>query len=202
MVWQIFILFFIIITLSLLLLRHSTRSQLNQKNKLTGHEAEKIKNAERLLLISYFDGHNFKTIDDKISIVKITPDSISGFSHNAKEVKKIDFKNVIAWKMLNEPIPDETSMRTSGTELYDTHIENAIKLRRRMFITYESDTGEVTQRKVDPYYSKYGSLYVFCHLRNDIRTLRIDRITKWEILDEVFEWDENIGKTLNLKNIE
>jgi hypothetical protein len=203
MVWQIFILFFVVIIISLLLLlRHPTYSQSNQKNKLTERDAEKIKNAKQLLLISYLDEHNFKTIDDKINILKITSDSISGFSHDAKEIKKIYFKNVIAWKMLTERIPDEPIMRTSGIELYDTYIESAIKLHRRMLITYESDTGEITERKVDPYYSKYGSLYVFCHLRNDIRTLRIDRITKWEILDEVFEWDENIGKTLNLKNIE
>ena len=62
---------------------------------------------------------------------------------------------------------------------------------QRVRIMYHSFSRMETDRKVDPYglSFRFGNWYLigFCHLREEMRTFRIDRITKCEKLDETFE---------------
>ena len=67
----------------------------------------------------------------------------------------------------------------------------AAEERRRTQLDYRSPTGETTQRKFDPYGLVYrdGLWYVggYCHLRDDLRSFRLDRIAAVSVLDARFE---------------
>jgi len=59
-------------------------------------------------------------------------------------------------------------------------IEEALRVEGRLELRYVSTSGEETQRVVSPLqvtaYGGYLYLIAFCHLRNDQRTFRLDRI--------------------------
>lgn len=62
----------------------------------------------------------------------------------------------------------------------------AVKLKKSIKITYDSITAGVTKRIVDPYKTNtpYGEGY--CHLKNDIRKFRFDRIIEIKLTDRSF----------------
>jgi predicted DNA-binding transcriptional regulator YafY len=68
-------------------------------------------------------------------------------------------------------------------------------LRQRLTIRYRSWRGAETARQVDPYglVQHLGSWYIagWCHLREDIRVFRLDRITALRLERETFEPPEN-----------
>jgi predicted DNA-binding transcriptional regulator YafY len=63
--------------------------------------------------------------------------------------------------------------------------------RQRCWIRYGSSEGDQTSRDVDPYgvFFRDGRWYThgWCHLRQDARTFRVDRIRRMDILPETFE---------------
>ncbi|MGE5507352.1 MAG: helix-turn-helix transcriptional regulator [Chitinophagales bacterium] len=71
-------------------------------------------------------------------------------------------------------------------------LEKAVHLRRRLRIAYRRASGEASERKVDP----YGLLYYWvqsawylvghCHLTGEVRTFRVDRLTRVQELPERF----------------
>ena len=66
---------------------------------------------------------------------------------------------------------------------------------RRLRMTYQSSTNQIpTQREIDPYALVHRSgwwyLVGFCHLRDDLRTFRIDRIQQIERTGETFQVPE------------
>lgn len=67
--------------------------------------------------------------------------------------------------------------------------------RQRCWIRYGRPDGDETAREVDPYGvgSLYGRWYLlgWCHLRNDRRTFRIDRIRRMDVLPQTFMPPEN-----------
>jgi predicted DNA-binding transcriptional regulator YafY len=67
----------------------------------------------------------------------------------------------------------------------------AARLRRRAWLRYRSWDGAETERAVDPYGLVYraGRWYMagYCHLRQDIRTFRLDRVLQAATRDETFE---------------
>ena len=70
---------------------------------------------------------------------------------------------------------------------------NTIKISHKRY-----QTGEETERKIDPYiityYNSAWYLKAFCHLRNETRTFAIHRITKAELTDYEFETPKDILK--------
>jgi len=70
-------------------------------------------------------------------------------------------------------------------------IIRAVNERHTITMRYRSQTGEVSERKVDPYHVvyRYGRWYLigYCHLRADQRVFRIDRILSVEGSSEGFE---------------
>lgn len=62
---------------------------------------------------------------------------------------------------------------------------------KRVWIRYGRPNGEESARTVDPYGigALFGRWYLhgWCHLRNEPRTFRIDRIRRIDVLDECFE---------------
>jgi predicted DNA-binding transcriptional regulator YafY len=70
-------------------------------------------------------------------------------------------------------------------------LRRCVARRRRLHLIYQSFRQETTRRTVDPYALalQWGNWYLaaFCHLREDMRTFRIDRIQRVEPTDEYFE---------------
>ncbi len=94
---------------------------------------------------------------------------------------------------LNNPSVDLTRYQELITEL-----EKAIEAGKRLQIEYNSlADSETRERKLDPYnlILKNGACYLvgYCHLREDIRTFRIDRINDYMVLKETYERPENFS---------
>lgn len=68
--------------------------------------------------------------------------------------------------------------------------------RQRCWIRYGRPDGDETAREVEPYGvgALYGRWYLlaWCHLRNDRRTFRIDRIRRMDVLPHTFDIPEGI----------
>jgi predicted DNA-binding transcriptional regulator YafY len=70
-------------------------------------------------------------------------------------------------------------------------LRRAIREQRRVQMVYRSQSHpEPQKRELDPYalVLRWGWWYVFghCHLRNDIRSFRVDRIAELTVLDKTF----------------
>ena len=96
----------------------------------------------------------------------------------------------------------ETSNETAGNIFSDSNAENAIKSRGRVWIKYVNEHGETSERKVDIYYSKYGYFHGWCNLRNEPRTFKLSNVGGWKLLDENFEWNEDIANRILKKVFE
>ena len=66
----------------------------------------------------------------------------------------------------------------------------AVQQSRRVWLRYRSPQGAATERAVDPYGVVYraGRWYVpgYCHLRDDLRVFRLDRVSTARLLEETF----------------
>lgn len=82
-----------------------------------------------------------------------------------------------------------------------TTISRAVSTNRRLEITYASASrgGAETTREVDPYalipYQKSWHMVGYCHLRQDIRIFKIDRIKEVRDLSKTFVPDEQFDLT-------
>lgn len=73
-------------------------------------------------------------------------------------------------------------------------LSSAVRERQRVRLRYQAWRGETTERQFDPYGIVYhdGYWYAagFCHLREDIRTFRLDRIVELAADEQGFERPE------------
>jgi predicted DNA-binding transcriptional regulator YafY len=70
-------------------------------------------------------------------------------------------------------------------------MSSAASSRRRVLISYRSSQQAETQREIDPYglAHRQGKWYVvgYCHLRQDLRSFRVDRVLEAALTDASFE---------------
>lgn len=70
-------------------------------------------------------------------------------------------------------------------------VGGAIRQNRQLQIRHTAFNGAITKRTIDPYGLAYrvGRWYAvgFCHLRQDIRTFRLDRVLEAVLLEESFQ---------------
>ncbi len=70
-------------------------------------------------------------------------------------------------------------------------LRRGVAQRRRLHLVYQSFHRQVSERVVDPYALalQWGNWYLVgqCHLRDELRTFRIDRIQGVKLADETFE---------------
>ena len=70
-------------------------------------------------------------------------------------------------------------------------MSGAAQLRRRVHMRYHPNQGEDTERDFDPYgltyYQHRWYVVGYCHLRQDLRSFRLDRVTQVNILDTHFD---------------
>lgn len=83
-------------------------------------------------------------------------------------------------------------------KFYTAHsqpIRAAIRVRQRLRIDYTRADEEQSSRTIEPlgliFWGKVWTLVAWCHLRNDYRTFRLDRIQALEITGEHFEVSES-----------
>lgn len=88
------------------------------------------------------------------------------------------------------------NVRSSRTRVPDTVLANvslAAYQQRQLWMDYVAQYGQPSQRVVDLYGVTFhgGSWYAvgYCHLRNDFRTFRLDRIAHHRLLESTFERD-------------
>jgi predicted DNA-binding transcriptional regulator YafY len=71
------------------------------------------------------------------------------------------------------------------------HFSSAIQQRRQVFLRYQSWNGDDSEREFDPYGIVFneGFWYTagYCHLRQGLRTFRLDRIVALELREQSFE---------------
>jgi predicted DNA-binding transcriptional regulator YafY len=75
-------------------------------------------------------------------------------------------------------------------------IRRAARQRHQIKMTYQNSAGRsVTERRVDPYALVHRSgwwyLVGYCHLRQAMRTFRVDRIRGLELLSQTFQMEED-----------
>ena len=75
-------------------------------------------------------------------------------------------------------------------------MSSAAQLRQRVHLRYRSERRGVTERDFDPYgiAHRWGKWYVvgWCHLRQSLRTFRLDRVTQVESTGATFERVETV----------
>jgi predicted DNA-binding transcriptional regulator YafY len=85
---------------------------------------------------------------------------------------------------VRQPVTDEFA------NIYLAALQNAVAVKKTVFIKYESGTEERTERIVEPmglwYYSNNWHLIGWCRLRNGYRDFRVSRIQRLQLKDELF----------------
>jgi predicted DNA-binding transcriptional regulator YafY len=76
-------------------------------------------------------------------------------------------------------------------------LRRCVARRRQVHLVYQSFHQQVTRRSLDPYALalQWGNWYLlgYCHLRQDLRTFRVDRIQRVEPTGETFELPPNFS---------
>lgn len=111
-----------------------------------------------------------------------------------ERVMPIDLKSQV--RALTETITLDQSIAPSTPpgEVILSAMSSATQLQQRVHIQYHPNQGEDTERDFDPYGLTYylNKWYVvgYCHLRNDLRSFRLDRITQIKEVNLHFERPE------------
>jgi len=108
-----------------------------------------------------------------------------------ERVMPLDLKSRV--RALTETItldPVRTSSAPPSEAVLST-MSSAAQLRQRVHIQYHPNQGEETQRNFDPYgltyYQHRWYAVGYCHLRQDLRSFRLDRVTQINLIDQRFE---------------
>lgn len=116
--------------------------------------------------------------------------SYENFNQTPQVVEMINLFKALSG---NEELSDEIPVFDLENKTINTHhnLSQAINNRKKILIIYKDQYKGRTEFKVHPYkiFRKYKSDYFscFCEKENEIKVLRIDRIIKINILNEVFQ---------------
>ena len=77
-------------------------------------------------------------------------------------------------------------------------LQQAVLQRRCVALDYDAGSrGEISQRTVEPlgmmFYAREWHLIAYCRLRRDFRDFRLDRVMRWEVLNECFQGHEDFS---------
>ena len=103
----------------------------------------------------------------------------------------LDLKSRV--RALSETITldDSSSSSTPPSETVLSTMSSAAQLQQRVHIRYHPNQGEETERDFDPfgltYYLHKWYVVGYCHLRQDLRSFRLDRITQIRLINVNFE---------------
>ena len=108
-----------------------------------------------------------------------------------ERVMPLDLKNRV--RALTETITLDSSAvaSTPPSEMVLTTMSAAAQLRQRVHIHYHPSQGEDTERDLDAYgltyYLRKWYVVGYCHLRHDLRSFRLDRIMRANMVNAHFE---------------
>ena len=108
-----------------------------------------------------------------------------------ERVLPLDLKSRV--RALTETITLEQNRRSSTppSEAVLSTMSGAAQLRQRVHIRYHPNQGEDTERDFDPYgltyYQHRWYAVGYCHLRQDLRSFRLDRVTEISLVNADFE---------------
>ena len=93
---------------------------------------------------------------------------------------------------------DTTVAGRAAAKFYGS-LEQAVSEQVRIELEYDSIEHGLSRRRVDPYFivfRRHAFYFVgYCHLRNDFRTFRIDRVRKVSLLDQRFVRKKGLSAT-------
>ena len=108
-----------------------------------------------------------------------------------ERVMPLDLKSRV--RALSETITldDSSSSSTPPSETVLSTMSSAAQLQQRVHIRYRPNQGDETERDFDPfgltYYLHKWYVVGYCHLRQDLRSFRLDRITQIRLINVNFE---------------
>ena len=108
-----------------------------------------------------------------------------------ERVMPLDLKSRV--RALTETITLDQHRRSSTppSEVVLSTMSSAAQLRQRVHIRYHPNRGEDTERDFDPYGLTYylNRWYAvgYCHLRQDLRSFRLDRVTQLKLVPVEFQ---------------
>jgi len=143
-----------------------------------------------------FSSHELATIIVGLSFVKSQVDAqlvedAKGVEVKIQNVLPDELKEFMASlqsKTVIDPYLKFGSEKKKGGDWFK--ISSAISQKKRLQFSYESKSGEIKIRKIDPYllvfYQDHWNVIGFSHLRSDFRNFILDRVTEIEILNEEY----------------
>ncbi|TPG51065.1 YafY family transcriptional regulator [Rhodanobacter glycinis] len=113
-------------------------------------------------------------------LARVMPDSLKRHVSAIADTVKVDL---------------QTSSTTPGSNAALMALTTAAQSQQRVSMSYDSAQGSHTERQFDPYGLVYraGGWYALgmCHLRNGLRSFRLDRVGKVTLLDRHFKRPAN-----------
>ncbi|MBC7875666.1 MAG: YafY family transcriptional regulator [Anaerolineales bacterium] len=111
-----------------------------------------------------------------------------------ERVMPLDLKSRVRALTETITLDQSTASSTPPSEVVLSTMSSAAQLHQRVHIGYHPTQGEDTERDFDPYGLTYylNKWYVvgYCHLRQDLRSFRLDRITQIKEINTHFERPE------------
>jgi predicted DNA-binding transcriptional regulator YafY len=121
--------------------------------------------------------------------------AVEGAMAKIDRVLPDDVRDQVRW-VHDALVFDETPPAESARSDTVMAVSQAVRQNRRIWIRYVGPAGE-TARALDPYglVFRYGRWYVvgWCHLREDVRVFRLDRIVKLRVLSSEFSKPEEFN---------
>jgi predicted DNA-binding transcriptional regulator YafY len=112
-----------------------------------------------------------------------------------ERVMPLDLKSRVRALTETITLDSSTAPSTPPSEAVLSAMSSAAQLQQRVHIQYHPNQGEDTERDFDPYGLTYylNRWYVvgYCHLRQDLRSFRLDRITRVNIVNTHFDRPEH-----------
>lgn len=108
-----------------------------------------------------------------------------------ERVMPLDLKSRVRALTETITLDPNAAASTPPSEVVLTAMSSAAQLQQRVHIQYHSPQGEDTARDFDPYgltyYLQRWYVVGYCHLRQDLRSFRLDRITQINAVNVKFE---------------
>jgi predicted DNA-binding transcriptional regulator YafY len=111
-----------------------------------------------------------------------------------ERVMPLEFKSRVQALTQTIILDQKAASFAPPSEVILSAMSSAAQLQQRVHIHYRPSQGEDTERDFDPYgltyYLQRWYVVGYCHLRQDLRSFRLDRITHIDTLDEHFKRPE------------
>lgn len=112
-----------------------------------------------------------------------------------ERVMPLDLKSRVRALTETITLDRSTAASTPPSEVILTTMSSAAQLQQRVHIQYHPNQGKDTERDFDPYgltfYLNKWYVVGYCHLRQDLRSFRLDRITQVNAVNAHFDRPEH-----------